>query len=409
MSVEEHIAASAGSTGLCKPERAVSARRRDTRHLPVLPGGLKTPRVLGRLPGTVNRVKLHATDRKQTIAHALTRNVPVHQFLLQCFTYCAPICGACRAEEPCAMYKPLATTRFAKYGKECDNRKMYITRKSISIAVALAAAVVVFGGSALAQESSTQQTSTSTSKSSTASKKPAAETHAATKASHPAAKAAQATAPKSDATAGSLATDKQKESYALGMNIARRLKDQPVDLDKAALVQGFKDELTGGKMQLTDAEATVELKKLSDEAQQKQQEQEKATAEANMKEGEAFLAANKTNEGVVVLPSGLQYKIETQGTGPKPTASDTVVCNYRGTFINGTEFDSSYKRGQPTTFQVGGVIKGWTEALQLMPVGSKWQLFIPPDLAYGPRGAGGVIGPNATLVFEVELLSIKGK
>ncbi len=133
----------------------------------------------------------------------------------------------------------------------------------------------------------------------------------------------------------------------------------------------------------------------------------KAAAETNKKEGEAFLAANKANGGVVVLPSGLQYKVLTQGTGPKPVASDTVVCNYRGTLIDGKEFDSSYKRGQPATFPVSGVIKGWTEALQLMPVGSKWQLFIPPDLAYGDRGASSDIGPGATLIFEVELLSIQ--
>ena len=131
--------------------------------------------------------------------------------------------------------------------------------------------------------------------------------------------------------------------------------------------------------------------------------------EANKHEGDAFLAANKTQEGVVTLPSGLQYKVLKEGTGPKPTASDSVVCNYRGTLLNNTEFDSSYKRGQPATIPVGGVIKGWTEALQLMPVGSKWQLFIPAELAYGPRGAGGSIGPNATLVFEIELLSIQGK
>ena len=131
--------------------------------------------------------------------------------------------------------------------------------------------------------------------------------------------------------------------------------------------------------------------------------------EANKKEGEAFLADNKTKPGVVALPSGLQYKILTEGTGAKPTAGDSVVCNYRGTLINGKEFDSSYKRGQPATFPVGRVIKGWTEALQLMPVGSKWQLFIPSDLAYGASGAGGDIGPNATLIFEVELISIQGK
>jgi FKBP-type peptidyl-prolyl cis-trans isomerase FklB len=130
-------------------------------------------------------------------------------------------------------------------------------------------------------------------------------------------------------------------------------------------------------------------------------------AEKNKKDGEAFLAANAGKEGVVKLPSGLQYKILTPGTGPKPSATDSVVCNYRGTLIDGTEFDSSYKRGQPATFGVGRVIKGWTEALQLMPVGSKWQLFVPAQLAYGDRGAGADIGPNATLIFEVELLSIE--
>jgi FKBP-type peptidyl-prolyl cis-trans isomerase len=130
---------------------------------------------------------------------------------------------------------------------------------------------------------------------------------------------------------------------------------------------------------------------------------------ANKKEGDAFLAANKAKEGVVTLPSGLQYKIITAGTGPKPAATDSVVCNYRGTLIKGTEFDSSYKHGEPVTFTVNGVIKGWTEALQLMPVGSKWQLFIPSDLAYGDRGAGADIGPGSTLIFEVELLSIADK
>jgi FKBP-type peptidyl-prolyl cis-trans isomerase len=131
--------------------------------------------------------------------------------------------------------------------------------------------------------------------------------------------------------------------------------------------------------------------------------------EANKKEGDAFLAANKAKDGVVALPSGLQYKILIPGKGPKPTAGDSVVCNYRGTLIDGKEFDSSYKRGQPATFPVGGVIKGWTEALQLMPVGSKWQLFVPSELAYGDRGTGADIGPNATLIFEVELLSIQSK
>jgi FKBP-type peptidyl-prolyl cis-trans isomerase len=142
----------------------------------------------------------------------------------------------------------------------------------------------------------------------------------------------------------------------------------------------------------------------------KQQEAALQLGEANKKQGLAFLEANKTKEGVVALPSGLQYKILQEGTGPKAAATDQVVCNYRGTLLDGTEFDSSYKRGQPITIPVmGTVIKGWTEALQLMPVGSKWQLFVPAELAYAERGAGPQIGPNATLIFEVELVSIKAK
>jgi len=207
-----------------------------------------------------------------------------------------------------------------------------------------------------------------------------------------------------------LTTDKQKASYAIGMNVGSGLHRQGVDLDDAALLQGMKDALSGGKTLLTEEEARAALTKLQGEMQAKMQAKAAQKGEANKKEGDAFLAANKTKEGVVTLPSGLQYKILKEGNGPKPTASDSVVCNYKGTLINGTEFDSSYKRGEPATFPVTGVIKGWTEALQLMPVGSKWQLFIPPDLAYGPRGTpGGPIGPNATLVFEVELISIKDK
>jgi FKBP-type peptidyl-prolyl cis-trans isomerase FklB len=139
----------------------------------------------------------------------------------------------------------------------------------------------------------------------------------------------------------------------------------------------------------------------------RQAEAAKIAGEKNKQEGEAFLAANKGKPGVVTLPSGLQYKIVKEGTGKKPTIDDTVVCNYRGTLIDGTEFDSSYKRNETATFPVKGVIKGWTEVLQLMPVGSTWQVFIPPSLAYGERGAGNSIGPNATLVFEVELVAIK--
>lgn len=203
-------------------------------------------------------------------------------------------------------------------------------------------------------------------------------------------------------------TTKQKESYALGMNIARGLQKQSVDVDPASVARGIRDSFGTGKPLLTDDEAAAALAELQSDVKQKEDAQEAAQGDKNMKEGAAFLAENKTKDGVMTLPSGLQYKILTPGTGPKPAATDTVVCNYRGTFLDGTEFDSSYKRGQPATFAVNRVIKGWTEALQMMPVGSKWQLWIPSDLAYGPRGAGGVIGPNATLAFEVELISIKG-
>jgi FKBP-type peptidyl-prolyl cis-trans isomerase len=205
-----------------------------------------------------------------------------------------------------------------------------------------------------------------------------------------------------------LPTDKQKSSYAIGMNIANSLKKQPLDLDVPALVRGLQDMLAG-KTILSVEQADAALTVLNNQMKAKQEELNKHAGETNMKEGAEFLAANKTKGGVVALPSGLQYKIIAAGTGPTPGPGDTVVCNYRGTFINGTEFDSSYKRGQPASFPVNGVIKGWTEALQKMPVGSKWQLFVPSDLAYGERGAGGAIGPNATLIFEVELISIKGK
>ncbi len=191
--------------------------------------------------------------------------------------------------------------------------------------------------------------------------------------------------------------------------MADSLNKQSVPFDPAILARGMKDALVGGKTLLTDEEAQATLTEMQKEMQAKMQEKSKEALEANKKDGTAFLAANKGKQGVVALPSGLQYKILTAGTGPKPTTTDSVVCNYRGTLIDGKEFDSSYKRGKPATFPVTGVIKGWTEALQLMPVGSKWQLFIPSDLAYGDRGAGADIGPGSTLIFEIELLSIEDK
>jgi len=204
-----------------------------------------------------------------------------------------------------------------------------------------------------------------------------------------------------------LQTAKEKQSYSLGADIGGKLKAQPIEIDADALTQGLKDAFSKGKMQLTEQEMKETLSGLQKELMEKQAERTKVLAEKNKKEGEAFLAANKTKEGVKTLPSGLQYKVIKEGTGKTPKAEDTVVTNYRGTLIDGTEFDSSYKRGQPATFPVKGVIPGWTEALQLMKEGSKWELFIPSNLAYNERGAGNAIGPNAALIFEIELISVK--
>ncbi len=203
-----------------------------------------------------------------------------------------------------------------------------------------------------------------------------------------------------------LKTDKDKFSYALGMNFGEQLRKQGLELDPAVFVKAFAESFNGGKTAMTDQEMQTLLTTAAQEIRKKQAAQQAEKSEAAQKEGEAFLTANKTKEGVVTLPSGLQYKILKAGTGEKPTLDDTVVCNYKGALINGTEFDGSEKHGGPVTFPVKGVIAAWTEALQLMPVGSKWQLFVPSNLAYGARGPG-EIGPNATLIFEVELVSIQ--
>jgi len=236
------------------------------------------------------------------------------------------------------------------------------------------------------------------------------------------AKPASATAPKTGtaaktATAGAplvLKTAKQKRSYAIGADIGKKvggqLKSQNVELDPAMVARGMRDALSGAKPAMTDEEIRATLTELRNQLQQHGAAIAKEASEKNKQEGAAFLAANKGKDGVVTLPSGMQYKILKAGDGKKPLATDTVECNYRGTLINGTEFDSSAKHGGvPAKFPVNGVIKGWTEALQLMPVGSKWQLFIPSDLAYGDRGAGAEIGPGSTLIFEVELVSIQEK
>jgi FKBP-type peptidyl-prolyl cis-trans isomerase FklB len=207
--------------------------------------------------------------------------------------------------------------------------------------------------------------------------------------------------------ASALKTDKEKTSYALGMQLGAGLHKQGLDLDPAIVGKGFADAYSGGKTLLTEEEARAVLKSAQEEYQKNQEAIRAEKAQANQKEGEAFLAANKTKEGVVTLPDGLQYKILKAGAGKKPDADDSATCNYVGTLINGTEFDNSSKHNGPATFPLKGVIKGWTEALQLMPVGSKWELYVPSQLAYGEGGAGNVIPPNSTLIFDVELLSIQ--
>jgi FKBP-type peptidyl-prolyl cis-trans isomerase FklB len=258
---------------------------------------------------------------------------------------------------------------------------------SRAIKINLLAAGVVLLGSAAAQQTPAAGTQSTSKPSTTTHKSPSATTNAKPQ---------------------ELVTDQDKQSYAIGLNVGKSLRRDSIEVEPKLVLQGIQDALGDGKLLLTDEEVRTVLTGLATQVRQQQEAKRLALAENNKKEGAAFLAANATKEGVVSLPDGLQYKIITAGTGPKPTATDSVVCNYRGTLLDNTEFDSSYKRGQPMTINVGGVIKGWTEALQLMPVGSKWQLFIPPDLAYGDRGQGPG-GPNATLIFEVELLSIQPK
>ena len=200
--------------------------------------------------------------------------------------------------------------------------------------------------------------------------------------------------------------DREKHSYSVGASWGNSLKRQEVDFDLEMVMQGLR-EAFAGKCALTDEEVRASMAALNKEIRGKQEEKRKQQGEKNKQEAEKFLAENKAKEGVVTLPSGLQYKILSEGNGESPKPADMATVNYRGTLIDGTEFDSSYKRGQPSTFSVSGVIKGWTEALELMKPGAKWQLFIPSDLAYGERGSGQLIGPNAALIFEVELVSFK--
>ena len=209
------------------------------------------------------------------------------------------------------------------------------------------------------------------------------------------------------ADAPELKTDKEKISYSIGMNLGGSLKRDSIEVDPDMLAKGLKDSYGGGKTLLTEDQARQALEDFQKTLMAKKAETMQKLSEKNKADGEKFLAENGKKEGVKTLPSGLQYKEIAPGTGKSPKTTDTVTTHYKGTLIDGTEFDSSYKRGEPVSFPVSGVIAGWTEALQLMKEGAKWQLFVPPNLAYGERGAGREIGPNATLIFEVELISIQ--
>jgi FKBP-type peptidyl-prolyl cis-trans isomerase FklB len=198
-----------------------------------------------------------------------------------------------------------------------------------------------------------------------------------------------------------------KVSYGIGMNLGRQWRQQEVPINVDILMKGLKDAMEGRTTLMTDEEMQSTLTSYQTQHRARMEEKRKQQGQQNLADGEKFLAENKAKAGVVTLPSGLQYKIINEGQGDSPTAHDQVTVNYRGTLIDGTEFDSSFKRGTPATFGVSGVIKGWTEALLLMKPGSKWELYIPSALAYGERGSGPQIGPNSTLIFEVELISVK--
>jgi FKBP-type peptidyl-prolyl cis-trans isomerase len=209
------------------------------------------------------------------------------------------------------------------------------------------------------------------------------------------------------AQAASLDTPQKQASYSFGVDFAKRLKMQGIELDIAALTQGIKDAAGDGKLAMTDDNMNKAKTDFQNKMREELIQRQKEIAAKNLQDGKAFLEANAKKEGVITTASGLQYKVLKSGSGPSPTLNSTVTTNYRGTLIDGREFDSSYKRGQPASFPVKGVIKGWTEALQLMKVGDKWELYIPSDLAYGASQRSELIQPNSTLVFELELLGIK--
>ncbi|MDQ6979874.1 MAG: FKBP-type peptidyl-prolyl cis-trans isomerase [Ghiorsea sp.] len=214
---------------------------------------------------------------------------------------------------------------------------------------------------------------------------------------------------KAEQTSVVLDSEVQKFSYAMGMDVGQSIKGLGAEIDPAALNAAIGDVLSGADLKLEAAESTQIKQDFFRKKQEKQMAERKASGAENKAKGEAFLAENAKKDGITVTASGLQYEVLTQGNGKKPEATDTVKVHYQGTLLDGTEFDSSYKRGQPISFPLNGVIKGWTEGVALMPVGSKYKFYIPSDLAYGERGAGAKIAPNSTLIFTVELLGIENK
>ncbi len=206
--------------------------------------------------------------------------------------------------------------------------------------------------------------------------------------------------------AAKIASDKERINYSIGYQIGGDFKRQGIDIDPDIVVKGIRDAQAGTKPLMTPEEMNKTLVDLKAKVVAAQREEQKKVARKNLAAGKTFLSKNEKKEGVTTLPSGLQYKVIEKGSGSSPKKTDNVTVHYKGTLIDGTEFDSSYRRGKPATFRVDGVIAGWTEALKRMKPGAKWQLFIPPDLAYGERGAGQRIGPNSTLIFEVELIRV---
>ena len=212
---------------------------------------------------------------------------------------------------------------------------------------------------------------------------------------------------KPDSKAPEITSTLDKVSYGIGQNFGKGLKRDELGLNEELLILGLRDALAGKKSQLSEEEIDTAMQEFVADFEAKQAERQKAKSEANKKEGEDFLAENAKKKGVKTLKSGLQYEVLESGDGPSPKKTDTVKTHYHGTLIDGTVFDSSVDRNEPATFPVSGVISGWTEALQLMKVGDKWRIFVPAELAYGGRGAGEEIGPNKTLIFEIELLGIE--